>query len=543
MRILVLLMLAVWIVGSGTVSAGPIPTAPIYTNKLKFRIPFHYDPAELKRLSASEIRLYSSRDRGRSWQRAQAVRPDAGKFNFQAPGDGEYWFIVRTLDAGNREHPDATDNTPGLQVIVDTAAPRLQLDLKQTAPGHVQLSWNATDDNLDPSTLRLEYIQPGTTNWEPVSVIPKASGQIKEWSLPHGGVVAVRGSIGDLARNTAHDEVQLKVSAADQAVPRPRAPGPRQPIAGPGASPFEDQALSLPEQFPGTDRVASRPVAETPKTKADSIPFSPLRPADESAEPRHSFVSQHSDEFPGAPVIRAGRSALQEAESEAPPETQARTSATSDRLRVVNTKRFQLGYKLHDIDASQIAAVELYITQDNGATWYRYGEDDDKQSPAQIEVPKSGTYGFALGVRTKEGRSTEVPQKGDPPALEVLVDQTPPQIELLPLKQGRGRAADKVLIEWKYTDDFPADQPIALYYAAASNGPWHKISAWTEDTGRFVWTVDDSVPGRFLVRVEARDKAGNVRTAETPKPVLLNLTRPTARILGVESPQKSGPQQ
>src|SRR5439155_18621829 len=62
--------------------AAPIPTAPIYTNKLKFRIPFHYDSAELSQLGARQIRLYSSRDRGRNWQQVQAVSPDAGKFNF-----------------------------------------------------------------------------------------------------------------------------------------------------------------------------------------------------------------------------------------------------------------------------------------------------------------------------------------------------------------------------------------------------------------------------------------------------------------------------
>ncbi|HTI50619.1 MAG TPA: hypothetical protein VL475_06705, partial [Planctomycetaceae bacterium] len=58
--------------GIGILDAAPIPTAPIYTNKLKFRIPFHYDPAELSRLGAREIRLYVSRDRGRGWQQVQA---------------------------------------------------------------------------------------------------------------------------------------------------------------------------------------------------------------------------------------------------------------------------------------------------------------------------------------------------------------------------------------------------------------------------------------------------------------------------------------
>jgi hypothetical protein len=528
-------ILAGLIVGSAAVHAGPIPSSPIHTNKVRFRIPFHYDTEELKRLGAGEVRLYVSRDRGRDWQRVQAVTPDAGKFNFQASGDGEYWFIVRTLDAKNREHPDANHNEVGLQVIVDTTAPRLQLELKQIAPGRVQLVWNASDEHLDPTQLRLEYIQPGTTDWEPVSVVPKASGE-STWSVPQGGIVAVRGSVSDFARNTANDQTQLNVAAANQAVPRPRAPSGRQPVAGNNISPFDDQALSMPEQFPGTARTAAKPPAETSVSKrGEVIPFAPMRAASDSSGPRSSFVSQRSDEFPGAPIIRGGQPPAKEDD----PKPETREVAPENR-RVVNTRRFQIGYKLHDVDPARVQAVELYITPDGGATWYNYGVDEDKQSPVQIEVREPGVYGFALGIVSSGDQETDTPQNGDPPAFEVVVDETPPKIELLAPRQGRGRSADKILIEWKYSDDYPAEQPVSLYYAEKADGPWQKIADWTEDTGRYLWTVDASTPPKFLLRIEARDKAGNVETAQLPRAVKLNPTRPTAT-LGLESPRQTSP--
>jgi hypothetical protein len=534
-------ILAGLLVGSAAVHAGPIPSSPIYTNKVRFRIPFHYDTEELKRLGAGEVRLYVSRDRGRGWQRTQALRPDAGKFNFQASGDGEYWFMVRTLDAKNREHPDASHTEVGLQVIVDTTAPRLQLELKQIAPGKVQLVWNATDEHLDPTQLRLEYIQPGTTDWEPVSVVPKAAGE-STWSVPQGGIVAVRGSVSDFARNTANDQTQLNVAAANQAVPRPRAPAHRQPVAGNNVSPFDDQALSMPDQFPGTARTAAKPPAESNVARrGEVIPFAPMRAASDSSGPRNSFVSQRSDEFPGAPIIRGGKSPAKENEKEKATDQDPETPETApDNRRVVNTRRFQIGYKLHDIDAAKVQAVELYITPDGGATWYNYGVDEDKQSPVQIEVREPGVYGFALGIASSGDPATDTPQNGDPPAFEVVVDETPPKIELLAPRQGRGRSADKILIEWKYSDDYPAEQPISLYYAEKAEGPWQKISDWTEDTGRYLWTVDASTPPKFLLRIEARDKAGNVETAQLPRPVKLNPTRPTAT-LGLESPQQNSP--
>jgi hypothetical protein len=530
-------ILAGLILGSAAVHAGPIPSNPIHTNKVRFRIPFHYDTEELKRLGAGEVRLYVSRDRGRDWQRVQAVTPDAGKFNFQASGDGEYWFIVRTLDSKNREHPDANHNEVGLQVIVDTTPPRLQLELKQVAPGRVQLVWNASDEHLDPTQLRLEYIQPGTTDWEPVSVVPKASGE-STWSVPLGGIVGVRGSVSDFARNTANDQTQLKVAAANQAVPRPHAPAHRQPVAGNNVSPFDDQALSMPEQFPGSARMAAKPPAEASAAeRREVIPFTPMRSAGDSSGPKNSFVSQRSDEFPGAPIIRGGQSAAKEKETDREPDTR---DVSPDSRRVVNTRRFQIGYKLHDVDPAKVSAVELYITPDGGATWYNYGVDEDKQSPVQIEVREPGIYGFALGIVSNGDQSTDVPQNGDPPAFEVIVDQTAPTIELLPPRQGRGRSADKILIEWKYADDYPAEQPIALYYAEKADGPWQKITDWMENSGRYLWTVDENTPPKFLLRIEARDKAGNIEKDQLPRPVKLNPTRPTAT-LGLESPQQNSP--
>lgn len=529
MKLLAWVLLVSAALGSTTL-AGPIPSAPIYTNKLRFRIPFHYDSAELQRLGAREIRLYVSRDQGRNWQQVQAVTPQAGKFNFQATADGEYWFIVRTLDSRNALHPDASNNEPGLQVIVDTTPPRLQLDLRQTTPGKVQLSWIASDPHLDPTQLRLEYVQPGTPDWRAISIVPKPSGTTDEWSVPEGGLVAVRGSISDLARNTAQDQVERRVAAANQAVPRPRTPDLRQPVAGSGNVGIDPHSLSMSDEFPGAMKASGTPATPASSTPREgSIPFTAMRTGNESGGPRGSFVSQKSGDFPDAPKISG---------DEPEPAQEAKRSKSAG-TRAVSSRKFQIGYKLQDVDPEAVQAVELFITPNDGETWYRYGVDEDKTTPAQIEVRQDGLYGFALGVRTRDGNFTDVPANGDPPAIEVIVDQTPPTVELMPLRQGRGANANKILVQWKCSDEFPADLPVALSYAASAEGPWHRIGDWMENTGRYVWTVDSSIPSRFLLRVDARDRAGNTKSAETPQPVLLDLNRPTARILGVESHRKA----
>lgn len=524
--LVILLALIVGCLVSAAAHAGPIRTDVIYTNKLKFRIPFHYDNDELRRLGAKEIQLSVSRNRGQSWKYHQSVAPEAGKFNFEAPSDGEYWFIVRTVDAKNRLHPDAGQNEPGLQVIVDTAAPRLQLELKPIAPGKVQLFWTASDDHLDLSQLRIEYMQPGTPDWQPVSIVPSKSGQLDPWSVPHGGNVSVKGSVSDLARNVAHDQVTRAVAPGSQTVPRPASPLGRQPVAGSGTSPRNSQALSMSDEFPDSSRTGGKPSAGSAGRRSDPLPYTPLQASNDAPGPRSNFVSQHSDEFGEESMFP----------DNPPPREPAAPPAGAARRRVVNTRKFQMGYKLQDVDATGVDAVEFYITQDGGAQWYRYDVDTDRQSPMQIEVPQEGVYGFALGIRTTTGQSIDVPRLGDAPSLEVVVDQTPPRIELLPPELGRGRQAGRVLVQWKYADDFPAELPVALSYAMSPRGPWRKITDWSEHTGRYVWTVDATIPARFYLRITARDQAGNEQTAETLQPVLLELARPTARSVDGGSP-------
>lgn len=527
------LALAAILAGGAGLAAPPIPTSPIHTNKVKFRIPFHYDAAELARLGAREIRLYVSRDRGASWKQVQGVAPDAGKFNFQSTGDGEYWFIVRTLDSNNRLHPDGNVTDPGLQVIVDTARPTLELDLTQPSPGKVELVWNASDEHLDTTQLRLEYLQPGALEWQPVSVIPKPSGRTG-WTVPQGGIVAVRGSISDLAKNTREAQAQRRIAPANQTVPKPGSPDRREPVAGPTSSPRDNLALTLPDRFPKVrsglagDDGAADPSAALSQNSSGEGEEAPPRfaagPSPITISPRSTLVSLKGGNSPPA------RDGQMTSPTEAPP------PRVTGRQRVLASKKFQIGYKLQDVGPSGVDVVELFITQDNGQSWYLYGSDDDTQSPIQVEVPREGTYGFSLGVRSGAGLASEPPHEGDLPAIVVVVDQTAPAIESFAAEQGRGKNRNKLLVTWKCTDENLAERPISLSYATSSEGPWQAASGAIEDSGSFIWTMTSSAPTRFHLRIEARDLAGNVQTRLLPNPVLIDTSRPTAQIIDVESP-------
>jgi len=517
---------------------------PITTNKSRFRIPFKFDASALQRMNALELQLHVSSDRGLTWDMTQSLAPDGGKFEYQAPSDGEYWFSVKTLDGRNQLHPPVGAYETGLIVVVDTTPPLLDVSLQEVSPGKVHLSWHATDTNIDPSTLKLEYYQPGNESWESVDVSPRVSGQTT-WSVTQAGQIAARGTIADTAGNFGRGESKVQIAATGIAPP-PKS-NRRVPIAGIEAS-NENSELAI-EDHESTVVPNTRPdVLRDSQASNNRFPIRQRQlPGHENPSVVTPFgvSSAKSIAVPsvlknstGTPVIAADRWPVI---SESVASQTEQIYQMPLRHRLVNTRRFQVGYQINDIGPSGIGRIELFITQDNGRNWSKYGDDPDQRSPFDVEVLQDGEYGFAIRVRSGVGIANHPPLPDEPPAIIVSVDQMPPRLEVLPVQQGQGANVNRLQIRWRIQDEHPAEKPVSLYYAAGRNGPWETISDWTEDDGRFEWTVDAGVPSKFFLRVLARDSAGNVNKMESVTPVVVDLSHPSARIVDVEAPQTVGP--
>ena len=531
---------------------------PIFTNQPNFRIPYRFDAAEMRRLSAKEIRLFLSRNGGLDWQHVQTVAPEASRFDFKAPTDGEFWFAVRTLDGRNQLHPDANVVEPGLIVIVDRQAPDLQLLLQQFEAGKVSLSWSASDANLDTTKLSLEFSQAGA-EWQPVSVKAQAAGQTA-WSVPNGGQVSVRGSVADRAGNVGSTQtaIVLQPAAQQPAAQQPAAQQPpalqpaaqqpagqmrrrndaadhTQPVAGFNSSP----SLPPSNQFSFGPSTSSNNVLPAPSDPFSAFP-SPATP------PAPNFPSNNSAKFPAEakaanafPPLPVATTGGQGKINTAEWGLNRSRLPSAGRFRAVKSHRFEINYRIDDVGPSGVSSVELFVTQNNGQKWWKYGDDADKQSPFIVEVPEDGVYGFAIRVRSGAGLADDPPQPGEEPAIVIVVDRTPPVVQLMPVQQGAGGSMNKITIAWRLSDDNPSDKPVSLAYSANPNGPWEPICGWQQDTGSYVWNVNNGVPSRLYIRLVARDAAGNHSYVDTPQPVLVDLSKPTARIVDVES---NGPQ-
>src|SRR5262249_748662 len=61
--------------------------------------------------------------------------------------------------------------------------------------------------------------------------------------------------------------------------------------------------------------------------------------------------------------------------------------------QLVNGTHCSLDYAL---DSPNVSRVEAYATRDGGRTWMRLGDDPDRRSPIEFDLPEDGVYGVTL---------------------------------------------------------------------------------------------------------------------------------------------------
>lgn len=535
---------------------------PVYTNQSRFRIPYKFDATELARLGAREIRLYGSVDKGTTWKQLQSVPPQPGKFEFRAAATGEYWFAVKTIDALGDAHPEG-ETQAGLIVIIDEQAPKLKLSLKSLGPNKVELTWTASDPNLDTSSLQLEYREGPGDRWKKVIVNPSATGKTN-WNLVSSKPVEVRGQIADLAANVTKVEQTLNPNKRNELAPasipttiepsertRPYVPDFSQPIA---EDPESDgkivtAPLSMPKQYE-----VETPLASFPKPVDQQLPtpVSPLPDAnitDQAVAPSFANTPTQPSISPGnllqspianrplqLPQITASNPKTATAPTISNHTSQLQIAGRKSLIKYVQRNQFEIAYKLDDIGPSGIREVELFMTQNNGQTWMPYGTDHDRRSPVSIRVTQGGTYGFAIRPVNGIGNARPAPRPGDAPDVTVVVDISPPRLTLDPIAQGTGGKMNTINFRWLMEDDHPSDKPIAIFYAAAPEGPWMAITDWMENQGQYTWTVNHQAPNRLYFRIAARDAAGNITYRQSLQPVVIDMSLPSATILDVGLP-------
>ena len=115
----------------------------VVTNIGRFEIPFEVEGADDSGADGFAV-LFGSQDGGKTWDKLQSVPANRGAFVFTAPRDGKYSFAIRMTDAQGNLETAIEGSKPEMEVIVDTVAPKLQLEVIEVTPGQALVNWTNT---------------------------------------------------------------------------------------------------------------------------------------------------------------------------------------------------------------------------------------------------------------------------------------------------------------------------------------------------------------------------------------------------------------
>jgi hypothetical protein len=198
---------------------------------------------------------------------------------------------------------------------------------------------------------------------------------------------------------------------------------------------------------------------------------------------------------------------------------------------LLNTTRASINYRIDHVGPSGVGKVEVWVTADKGQNWKCLGEDLDKQSPAEVTLPGDGVYGVKLVVTNGNGFGGKAPVAGEAPTSWVEVDTAAPKLELGAMDATS--APGNITVRWSASDKNLGNEPVELYYATRREGPWLPIARGVKNEGTYRWAFPRDATPQFFVRVDVTDTAGNVARAETPTPIVLDVTEPNATVVNI----------
>jgi hypothetical protein len=482
------------------------PRTPIVTSKQRiFRIPFIINPTDRPRYK--QVQLWVSSDGGDRWDKVDtktvdATTPERPAFNFRAPRDGEFWFAVRTVDTKGRLFPaDEVDVEPNMKVLVDTVAPQVNLEGLPRRGSIASVRWEVIEDRLDLGSFLLEYQAVGASEWASVPIRKPARIGRETWDAGTAEPLKVRMTVADKAGNSKVVSLSLP-----DGMPKGSVNEPTDPTIPPPRGTFASSE---------SERAAPSPIMSGPPPMPSVGAGSEM--AHSSSPTTGSFNPFQANEAPPSGPAPQG---------EAP-------DPSNPPIQVASPK-FGLRYEVDDAGPNGPAAVELFVTNDGGRTWFSRGEDPDRTSPFPVDLGGEGTFGLKLVAKSAANQGDQPPTPGEVPRTIVEVDGSPPNVRLESVKI----VGSKAVVTWQANDPHPAPRPVMISVKADTPGSvWQPITPIPVDnTGQFTWILPANCPPRVHFRVDVVDSLGNRGIADTTETgaVLVDRTKPKSRIIGLD---------
>lgn len=528
-----------WTLASVLLVAGASGTDHWATNQRNLSVPIKFVE---RRTEIKQLILYVSTDQGKSWSESAVAGPDKESFPFYALTDGMYWMKLCIVSKdGTRSPKDISKGDPALKILVDTLKPVVRITSAERQGDGIVVRWEVQEDHPELASLRMEYrsADDTTRQWYAVPVDPVLNGSTR-FRFGGAGAASIRLQLRDTAGNTGQDTFELSAvngPALAQASEVFAAPAPLRDAAA------VERRPTAPGMLPNVSPNLNPPIAPppTPPSVAWENPNAHAMPAaTEPARPSFTTYAPQGAPVQNIPTVAGPRVVATSDNSAVMPVSMTQVSGPIHRPRAMLPNRQIVGspavcvqFDIKKMGPSGIGRVELWMSQDEGQSWRQLPAPPAEESCIKVELPGEGVYGLRLVVLSRAGRGKKPPQPGDVPEMMVEVDQTPPRCALHDPEPDPNRRANTLLLTWNVSDANLTMAPIALEWSETGAVHWNPIVSNHPNNSRYSWELPANIPSNVFLRLTARDSAGNVSYAVTPDPVLVDLSEPEGRLIGI----------
>lgn len=163
---------------------------------------------------------------------------------------------------------------------------------------------------------------------------------------------------------------------------------------------------------------------------------------------------------------------------------------------------FRIPLNLSDQDRQRCKAIRLFVSQDQGETWVRHSDGSPDMRLVTFRAKQDGTFWFTLAVVTPDGVQEPADVRTVEPGLKVVVDSTPPNLTLKPVKNTSGKRG----VRWEVNEEHldPLSLRVAVWRQGATEWELEQVR---HPENQLVWFDEEDQVQKIQAMI--CDRAGN----------------------------------